>query len=523
MTEGNDWDVLVVGGGINGAGIARDAAGRGARVMLVEQDDLAQHTSSASTKLIHGGLRYLEYREFGLVRKALKEREVLLSIAPHLIAPLRFVMPHVPELRPAWMIRAGLFLYDHLSRRAVLEGSRGVNLRTHFAGAPLVDSITRGFIYSDAAVDDARLVVLNALDAQERGACIATRTRFVSASRGERAWRIVLQDAHGELREVDARALVNAAGPWVNALATGDAPARAMRLVKGSHIVTKKLFDHDHAYILQNEDRRIVFAIPWQRDYTLIGTTDIDYEGSLADVRDLRIASEEIDYLCAAVNRYFAKPVHARDVIWSYAGVRPLLCDDAADAAAATRDYQLQLDTNGAPLFTVFGGKITTYRRLAQEAVDALAAPLALAAPAWTHAAPLPGGDMPDADFPRFLAGFRERHRYLPAPLAERYARAYGTRADALLEGIGSMDAMGTMLAPDLYEAEAAYLVTHEWARSAEDILWRRSKLGIKASAADIERLDAWIAARESQCDQPDQRDALRNMPATAKPAASAT
>lgn len=490
-----DYEVLVVGGGINGTGIARDLAGRGARVMLVEQDDLAQHTSSASTKLIHGGLRYLEYREFGLVRKALQEREVLLSVAPHLIAPLRFVMPHVPELRPAWMIRAGLFLYDHLSRRAVLEGSRSVNLRTHFAGAPLVDSITRGFIYSDAAVDDARLVVLNALGAHERGARIATRTRFVAASRGEHEWRVTLCDAAGHRHEVSARALVNAAGPWVNALAAGDADAsaRALRLVKGSHIVTRKLFDHDHAYILQNDDRRIIFAIPWQRDYTLIGTTDVDYEGPLSDVR---ITREEIDYLCAAVNRYFRKPVAPGDVVWSYAGVRPLLADGADDAASATRDYQLQLDTTRAPLLTVFGGKITTYRRLAEEAVEQLAGPLAITAPAWTHAAPLPGGEMPDADFARFLKAFEARHSFLPHDLAERYARAYGVRADVMLDGIGSMDALGVPLAPGLYEAEASYLIEHEWARTADDILWRRTKLGLHASADDIARLDAWIAAR---------------------------
>ncbi|MDR5741452.1 glycerol-3-phosphate dehydrogenase [Caballeronia sp. LZ016] len=488
-----DFDVLVVGGGINGAGIARDLSGRGVRVMLVERDDLAQHTSSASTKLIHGGLRYLEYGEFGLVRKALREREVLLSVAPHLIAPLRFVMPHVPALRPAWMIRAGLFLYDHLSRRAVLEGSRSVNLRRHVAGAPLVDSITRGFIYSDAAVDDARLVVLNALGAHERGARIATRTRFVSASRGEDEWRVLIADAAGHQREISARALVNAAGPWVNALAAGDNGTRAMRLVKGSHIVTRKLFDHDHAYILQNDDRRIIFAIPWQRGYTLIGTTDVDYEGPLADVR---IAPEEIDYLCAAVNRYFRKPVAASDVVWSYAGVRPLLADGADNAASATRDYELQLDTTRAPLLTIFGGKITTYRRLAEEAVEQLAGPLAITVPAWTHAAPLPGGEMPDADFARFLHGFEQRYPFLPRELATRYARAYGTRADVMLDGIGSMQALGARLAPDLYEAEARYLVDHEWAHTADDILWRRTKLGLEASAADIGTLEAWLSAR---------------------------
>jgi len=503
MTGQVDWDALVVGGGVNGAGIARDLAGRGARVLLVEQDDLAQHTSSASTKLIHGGLRYLEYREFGLVRKALQEREVLLAMAPHLIAPLRFVMPHVPELRPAWMIRAGLFLYDHLSRRAVLPGSKTINLREHFAGAPLAGSFARGFVYSDAAVDDARLVVLNAVDARARGAQIATRTSFVSAKREPDHWRVNLVDSRGRESTVTARALVNAAGPWVNALAIGTVGTavheRPMRLVKGSHIVTRKLFDHDHAYIFQNTDRRIVFAIPWQGDFTLIGTTDIDYVGSPADVR---ISEDETTYLCDAVSRYFRQPVHPGDVVWSFAGVRPLIEDGAGDAAAATRDYQLELDTDGAPLMSVFGGKITTYRKLAEQAADDLARPLGLTGGAWTDRAPLPGGDIPDAakgGFARFAADFQARHPFLPADLANRLARAYGTLADTMLAGIGSMEAMGACLVPGLYEVEANYLVNYEWARTADDILWRRTKLGLRAQAADRERLQAWLASHVPQ------------------------
>ncbi|WP_144109589.1 glycerol-3-phosphate dehydrogenase [Paraburkholderia sp. BCC1886] len=488
-----DYDVLVVGGGINGTGIARDLAGRGARVLLVERDDLAQHTSSASTKLIHGGLRYLEYHEFGLVRKALQEREVLLSVAPHLIAPLRFVMPHVPALRPAWMIRAGLFLYDHLSRRAVLEGSRSIDLRTHFAGTPLIESLKRGFVYSDASVDDARLVVSNALGAQQHGACIATRTRFVAAQRDATSWRATLKDIDGHEYRVSARALVNAAGPWVNALATGSAShARPMRLVKGSHIVTRKLFDHDHAYIFQNHDRRIVFAIPWQRDYTLIGTTDVDYEGSPADVR---IAPEEVDYLCDAVNRYFRKPVRPADVVWSYAGVRPLIEDGAGDAASATRDYQLELDTEGAPLLSVFGGKITTYRKLAEQAAGQLAAPLGLSTADWTQRETLPGGDIPNGDMTGFTLAFGARHRYLPTMLVQRYARTYGTRADALLDGIHSMEALGEPLAQGVYEAELRYLVDVEWATCADDVLWRRTKLGMKTSPAEQVRIEAWIQA----------------------------
>ncbi|MFM2406092.1 MAG: hypothetical protein RL223_3972, partial [Pseudomonadota bacterium] len=367
-----DTDVLVVGGGINGAGIARDLAGRGWRVTLVEQDDLASHTSSASTKLIHGGLRYLEYREFGLVRKALQEREVLLRSAPHIMWPLRFVMPHDPAMRPAWLIRLGLFLYDHLARREVLPGSTGVDLRRHPVGAPLQPQCTRGFIYSDGWVDDARLVVLNAMDAAERGARVSTRTRCIDAQRQADHWQARLQTADGQIHTLRARALVNAAGPWAEQFLRGVArPAagetlatKSLRLVKGSHIVVPRCFEHDHAYIFQNPDKRIIFAIPYERDYTLIGTTDEELHG---DPRGAAISPAEIDYLCTQASRYFRRPVQRSDVVWTYAGVRPLLDDASGDPSAVTRDYLLETQNQGgAPLLSVWGGKITTFRKLAE-------------------------------------------------------------------------------------------------------------------------------------------------------------
>ncbi|HIE4842314.1 TPA: glycerol-3-phosphate dehydrogenase, partial [Burkholderia multivorans] len=431
MNQPNRYDLLVVGGGINGAGIARDAAGRGLSVLLCEQDDLASHTSSASTKLIHGGLRYLEYKEFGLVRKALQERETLLRAAPHIMWPLRFVMPHMPNLRPAWLIRIGLFLYDHLAKRELLPGSRGIDMRRHAAGAPLVDSIRRGFVYSDGWVDDARLVVLNALDAKERGAEILTRTKLVSAERRSDEWEARLQQPDGAIRVVRARAIANAAGPWVGDVlhgALGRGAHHSVRLVKGSHIVTRRLFDHDHAYIFQNPDKRIIFAIPYERDFTLIGTTDVEYTSDPARVA---IDRDETQYLCDSINRYFKRKISPADVHWTYSGVRPLLEDEnAANASAVTRDYRLEMDDGeGAPLLSVFGGKITTFRKLAEEAGDMLCRALDRDAPAWTAGAPLPGGDIANAKFDAFADAFAKRHRWLPAPLARRYARAYGTRA----------------------------------------------------------------------------------------------
>jgi glycerol-3-phosphate dehydrogenase len=501
VTQGSRYDLLVVGGGINGAGIARDAAGRGLSVLLCEQDDLAAHTSSASTKLIHGGLRYLEYREFGLVRKALQERETLLRAAPHIMWPLRFVMPHMPNLRPAWMIRAGLFLYDHLARRELLPASRGIDMRRHPAGAPLIESIRRGFVYSDGWVNDARLVVLNALDAEEHGATVLTRTTLVNAVRAGGEWHAQLRRADGTQLDVRAGSIANAAGPWVGDLlhgALGRAANHSVRLVKGSHIVTRQLFEHDHAYIFQNPDKRIIFAIPYEHDYTLIGTTDIEYRGDPAQVA---ITADETQYLCDSINRYFKQQITPSDVRWTYSGVRPLLEEEGADnPSAVTRDYRLELDApeGEAPLLSVFGGKITTFRKLAEEAVNELGRALHNPAPAWTAGAPLPGGDIPQANFERFLTQLKQQYPWLPADLAHRYARAYGTRTKHVIGQASSLAELGRAFAPGLYEAELRYLRDTEWARSAQDVLWRRSKLGLHVApgtlASVTQDIDDWFA-----------------------------
>jgi len=493
------YDVVVVGGGINGAGIARDAAGRGYKVLLVEQHDLASHTSSASTKLIHGGLRYLEFFDFGLVRKSLQEREVLLASAPHIIRPLRFVMPHDAHLRPAWMIRAGLFLYDHLARRQRLAGSRTIDLRTHPAGPPLEAQYRRGFEYSDAWVDDSRLVVLSAIDARERGATVLTRTRCSAVARLDDHWQVTLspmQDARADTTTTmttSARVLVNATGPWVSRFAQEIAGVRirhAIRLVKGSHIVVPKLFAHSYAYIFQATDERIVFAIPYEGQYTLIGTTDVDYAGEPgAPVID----DAERRYLLEMANRYFARDLVERDIVWSYSGVRPLLDDDAADAKSVTRDYTLDVDDDGAPLLSVYGGKITTFRRLAEEALDRLAGPLPGGTGAWTAAAALPGGDIPRADFAAFLRHFLQRHAWLPERLALRYAHAYGTRAARILASARSARDLGDEVLPGLYAAEIDYLRREEWAVTAEDVLLRRTKLALHVPEGSADVLDAWL------------------------------
>ena len=520
--RGNAFDVLVVGGGINGAGIARDLAGRGHRVLLCEKDDLAQHTSSSSTKLIHGGLRYLEYCEFSLVRKALAEREVLLKSAPHIMWPLRFVMPHDPGMRPVWMIRIGLFLYDHLAKREVLPASVTVDLRRHPAGAALKPMFTKGFVYSDGWVDDARLVVLNAIDAAEHGATVLTRWRCVDAHRDAAQWRVRLQSAVGPaggvggVRDVTARVLVNAAGPWAAQFLAEHAHVpqpKGLRLVKGSHIVVPKMFDHDHAYIFQNPDKRIIFAIPYESDFTLIGTTDVEHTGAVGEAH---IDADETAYLCAQASRYFAKPVTPQNVVWSYAGVRPLLDDESGDPAAVTRDYSLELDTAKAALLTVWGGKITTFRKLAVEAADLLVAPLAGSAAngsapngsekggAWTRDAHLPGGDLnawigkaqrPDTDFTRFAQAAALRYPQLPAAVCHRLARAYGARIETVLAGGELGGALGAEIAPGLFEIELRYLHEHEWARSADDVLWRRSKLGLHYSATQREAVTVWCAA----------------------------
>ncbi|HZW22195.1 glycerol-3-phosphate dehydrogenase [Noviherbaspirillum sp.] len=499
-----ECDLLVVGGGINGAGIARDAAGRGLSVVLCEKDDLASHTSSSSSKLIHGGLRYLEYYEFNLVRKALIEREVLLRSAPHIMWPLRFVLPHDKGQRPKWMIRAGLFMYDALARRELLPGSRGVDLRAHAAGKPLKPEFTRGFVYSDGWVDDARLVVLNAVDAAEKGARILTRTRCTEAKREGGAWVAELLDAQGRRKLVRARALVNAAGPWTAQFlqtAAQRPSEKALRLIKGSHIVVPRLFDHPYAYIFQHPDGRIVFAIPYEQDFTLIGTTDIEYHG---DANKVAIDREEVVYLCDLASRYFRKRIAPGDVVWSYSGVRPLVEDEASSASAVTRDYRLELDAGGAPLVSVFGGKITTFRKLAEEAVDMLAPLLSSHRGAWTEDACLPGGDLFGAkpsnrsvlDYEKFVLEMQKRYAFLPPALVTRYARAYGTRIDKLLAGRKREADMGEQIAPGLYEAEADYLMRHEWAVDAADILWRRSKLGLHLPGDAQDKLDAWIRTR---------------------------
>jgi glycerol-3-phosphate dehydrogenase len=500
--ENIECDVLVVGGGINGAGIARDAAGRGLSVVLCEKDDLAGHTSSASSKLIHGGLRYLEYYEFGLVRKSLIEREVLLRSAPHIMWPLRFVMPHDRGQRPAWMIRAGLYLYDSLARREFLPGSEAVALRRHAAGRGLKEVFTRGFEYSDGWVDDARLVVLAALDARERGARVLTRTSCGAVVREAQQWNALLAGADGSRTEVRARCLVNAAGPWAGQFlhtATSVPPQQALRLIKGSHIVVPRLFEHPYAYIFQHPDGRIVFAIPYEREFTLIGTTDLDFQGDLDQVA---ISAEEIGYLCELANRYFVRAISPADVVWSYSGVRPLVQDAAAKASAATRDFRLEHDTDGAPMLTVFGGKITTFRKLAEQAVDWIAPALGNRAASWTAQSCLPGGDLfgerPSKrgvlEFDDWVAGLRATWPWLPAPLAQRYARAYGTRVHILLKDCASLADLGREIVPQLYEAEARYLMQHEWALCGADMLWRRSKLGLHLPPGSADIVDAWIA-----------------------------
>ena len=493
-----EFDLLVVGGGINGTGIARDAAGRTLKVLLCEQDDLASHTSSASTKLIHGGLRYLEGFHFGLVRKALQEREVLLASAPHIMWPLRFVMPHDAHLRPQWMIRIGLFLYDNLAKRDHLAASASLNLKKHPAGTALESRYTRGFIYSDGWTDDARLVALNARDAADRGAVILTRTRCemiepISTPSGP-AWRATLKGAHE--RVITARAVVNATGPWVTNFLSHATPARterSVRLVKGSHIVVPRLFPHRFAYIFQNIDRRIVFAIPYEEAFTLIGTTDVEYHG---DASGVRIDETEVRYLCDTVNRYFTRKIAPGDVVWSYSGVRPLLDDKAGDPSSVTRDYKLELEDAPAPLMSVFGGKITTYRRLAESAVDELAHALGKRTGPWTESALLPGGDLTGGSFARFLRYVERKYPWLPAPLRKRYSRAYGTRISHVIGDASSLAELGEEVLPHLHEREISYLQREEWALTAEDILWRRSKLGLHLAPDATQILDRWLDAR---------------------------
>ncbi|WP_374311852.1 glycerol-3-phosphate dehydrogenase [Dongia sp.] len=492
------FDIAVIGGGINGCGIARDAVGRGLKVLLAEQNDLASGTSSASTKLIHGGLRYLEHYEFRLVREALIEREVLLRAAPHIIWPLRFILPHHKGLRPRWFIRLGLFLYDNLGGRKILPGTRSIDLRHDAAGAPLKPGFTHAFEYSDCWVEDARLVALNARDAAERGAAIHVRTRCSSARRVGDLWNIRLESENGAVTEIKARALVNAAGPWVSSFLGGavgmNAPDK-IRTVKGSHIVVEKLFDHDRAYIFQNADGRICFAIPYEQDFTLIGTTDADYQGEPGKVA---ISEAETDYLLSAANEYFQAAVTRANIRWTYAGIRPLYDDGASKAQDATRDYVLKLDQKAgeAPLLSVFGGKITTYRRLAEAALEKLQPFFPAMKAPWTAAGTLPGGDFPVNAFAAQVGSLQQKFPFLELKQARRLIRAYGTRALRILDNARSAGDLGRKFGPSLTEAEVNYLMDQEWARSAEDIVWRRSKLGLHMAATDIDALQAYIAGR---------------------------
>jgi glycerol-3-phosphate dehydrogenase len=496
------FDLAIIGGGINGCGIARDAAGRGHTVYLCEMNDLASGTSSVSTKLVHGGLRYLEYYEFRLVREALIEREILWRIAPHIIRPLRFVLPHHDGLRPAWLLRLGLFLYDHIGGRKLLPPTRAVDLRTDEVGGPLVaNRYARGFEYSDCFVDDARLVVLTARDAADRGAEIHTRSRAVEIRPVDGIWQVTVESAKGERSIINARTLVNAGGPWVEAVLASGAGVNAkakVRLVQGSHIVVRKLYAHDRAYMFQNRDGRIVFVIPYQDDFTLIGTTDRDYHG---DPSKVKATAEEVNYLCTAVSEYLAKPVKPADVIWSYAGVRPLYDDGASEAKAATRDYVFELDTPaGAPVLSIYGGKITTYRRLAEEALERLSPYLrgGNARPGWTGTSPLPGGALDVFAIPALTAELVRDYPFLTAAHASRLAHAYGSLARKLLGSARSIGDLGRSFGATLTESEVRYLISSEWACSAEDIVWRRSKLGLRLSAGEIAALDDWIAANHT-------------------------
>lgn len=493
-TSLGDFDLAVIGGGVNGCGIARDAAGRELSVLLIEQDDLAAHTSSASTKLIHGGLRYLEQHAFRLVREALAEREVLLRAAPHLIRPLRFVLPHHAGLRPWWVLRAGLFLYDHLGGRRLLPGTRTIDLRRDPAGAPLKPECVRGFAYSDCGVDDSRLVALLARDAADRGATIRTRTRCLGAVREGTAWTLSLQ--YGLAAR--ARALVNAAGPWVSAV-LGDVAHRptpaTIRLVKGSHIVTRRLFGGESCYTFQNTDGRVCFAIPYERDFTLIGTTDEDYRG---DPAAPTISAAEERYLLDAVGAWLRTPPAEAEIVWRFAGVRPLRDDGHARPQDATRDYELDLDApDGAPpLLSVFGGKITTFRRLAEAALARLAPSFPGLPAAWTATASLPGGDFAWNGMPAVIADLRRRHPFLAEATAWRLGHAYGTRAARMLDSARRPEDLGLRFSADLTEREVEWLRRTEWAQTAEDVLWRRSKLGLRLSPAEASALRNWMMAR---------------------------
>jgi len=485
------FDILVVGGGVNGAGIAMDAAGRGLKTALVEMHDLGAATSSNSSKLIHGGLRYLEHYEFRLVREALAERESLLCNSPHIMWPLRFILPHRPHLRPAWMIRIGLFLYDNLAKRETLRASEGVKFGPN---SELKSEITKGFKYSDGWVDDARLVIFCALEAQRKGAEIMARNKVTSAQRNGNHWVVVVEDQlTGTTKTLTAKALVNAAGPWVSKL-FGDAlktkAPKEIRMVKGSHMVVPKIYDHNDAYILQNEDNRIVFVIPYEDDFSLIGTTDVDYTG---DPKLATISDEEVDYLLGVVNAHFKKQLTPADMVWSYSGVRPLMDDEGGSAQKASRDYTFEVDApaGSAPLLSVFGGKITTYRKLAEAATNAICKYFPHAGTPWTKSATMPGGDFENhASLDKLL---KADYPWLPEDVRKRYVRTYGTRSHEILSGLDGVESLGAYFGGTLYASEVDYLVKQEWAVTAEDILWRRTKQGLRLRPTDVEALEAYL------------------------------
>ncbi|MDF1720146.1 MAG: glycerol-3-phosphate dehydrogenase [Minwuia sp.] len=489
------FDIFVIGGGINGCGIARDAVGRGRSVMLAEMNDLAQGTSSGSTKLIHGGLRYLEHFEFRLVRESLMERERLWAMAPQIIWPMRFVLPHHKGLRPAWMLRLGLFMYDHLGGRRLLPSTRTLNLRTDPLGAPLSDTFTKGFEYSDCWVDDARLVVLNARDAADRGAVVRTRTRVMSARVAQGKWQVQMLDQRTGVEEiVTADVLINAAGPWVDDViggVVGRNNAHNVRLVQGSHIVVPRLFDHDRSYIFQNADGRVVFAIPYEGDYTLIGTTDRDFDG---DPADIRISDEERAYLTEAVSAYFRKPVTVDDIVWTYSAVRPLYDDGASRAQEATRDYVLTSDTDaGAPLINVFGGKITTFRRLAEEVMEKIDTVTGRKSTPWTARSTLPGGDMPTTGFDDFATALQAEFPAVDGATVTRLARLYGTVARDILTSSQDEGGLGAHFGAGIHAAELHHLIRREWVTEVDDVLYRRTKLGLRLTDAEKQGLSDWI------------------------------
>ena len=493
-------DLLVIGGGINGAGIARDAAGRGLSVTLAEKDDLAQHTSSASTKLIHGGLRYLENYEFRLVRESLIEREVLLKAAPHIIWPLRFVLPHDKGLRPAWMLRLGLLMYDHIGGRKILPPASKLDLTKKPHSDILEERLVTGFEYSDCWVEDSRLVALSAVDAAEHGARILTRTACTALAREGDCWKATLAHEDGTEQAILAKAVVNAAGPWVDSVLGRALPEEAhnnLRLVKGSHLVVPRLYDEDHCYIFQNGDGRIVFAIPYERDFTLLGTTDVGFEG---DPGNIAISAEETAYICDAVNEYLKTDIKPDDAVWSYSGVRPLYDDQARSNSTVTRDYVFELEGGGGepPILSVFGGKITTYRKLAEHALEKLGAAGLAMGPAWTLDASLPGGDFPVEEFGDLVNQWATEASWFPRAGTERLVRAYGTRVEAILGGKQGLNDLGEHLGGDLYASELAYLTEQVFALDADDVLWRRSKLGLHLSADEQANVRAWFAAQKA-------------------------